>query len=237
MESSQSAITAWQQFVAEHSCEQRAAFAASLIPNLRYPIHGVQLPELRRYAKRLARGNWREWLDEMRTDGSLEEVMFRGFLTGYAKMEWAEQRERVEKFVAHIDNWSVCDSCCATFTQFREHRSEGWLFLQPYIHSEQEYEQRFAAVMMLNHYLCDEYIDRVLEALAAIHPTGYYSTMAIGWALATAFAKYPEKTFALLNEGNLLPECRRKACRKILESLRTPQEWRIAIQNLNKREG
>ena len=48
MESSQSAITAWQQFVAEHSCEQHAAFAASLIPNLRYPIHGVQLPELRR---------------------------------------------------------------------------------------------------------------------------------------------------------------------------------------------
>ena len=76
----------------------------------------------------------------------------------------------------------------------------------------------------------------MLEALAAIRPTGYYSTMAIGWALATAFAKYPEKTFALLNEGNLLPESRRKACRKILESLRTPQEWRIAIQELKKQE-
>lgn len=224
----------WRRFLREHSDEGRAAFAASLIPCLRYPIHGVRLPDLRQLAKKLVKANWRVLVDHELTDASLEENLLRGFLIGYAKMEWSERKERVAEFVTHIDNWSVCDSCCASFTTFREHREEGWVFLQPYIHSSREYEQRFAAVMMLNHFLCDEHIDRVLKTLKRIRPVAFYSKMAVGWALATAFSKYPEQTYAVLCQEDLLPECRQIARRKILESKQTTARWRVIIKQLRK---
>lgn len=235
MEDSMPQMPDWRRFISDHSNAKQAAFAASLIPDLRHPILGVRLPELRRLAKDMARGHWRQLVDHELTDASLEETMLRGFLIGYAKMEWSEHTQRVAEFVAHIDNWSVCDSCCATFTTFRSQRKEGWLFLQPYARSSKEYEQRFAAVMMLNHFLCDEYIDRVLATLSHIRPAGYYSTMAVGWALATAFSKYPEQTYATLCQEDLLPESRQKACRKILESLRTSPEWRTTIKALKQK--
>ncbi|MBR2863883.1 MAG: DNA alkylation repair protein [Bacteroidaceae bacterium] len=235
MEDSMPQMPDWRRFISDHSNAKQAAFAASLIPDLRHPILGVRLPELRRLAKEMAKGDWRKVLDCELTKASLEEIMLRGFLTGYAKMEWDEHTKRVAEFVTYIDNWSVCDSCCATFTTFRKHREEGWLFLLPYLCSPKEYEQRFGVVMMLDHFLCDEYIDRVLAALSEIYPAGYYCTMAVGWALATAFSKYPDRTFAVLCQEKLLPECRQKACQKILESLRTPPEWRAAIKELKQK--
>lgn len=97
-------------------------------------------------------------------------------------------------------------------------------FLQPYLYSGEVFSQRFAVVMLLAHFVTDDFIDRVLEACAAVRPSGYYASMAVAWAVSVCFAKYPEKTRPLLAGGRLDDETQNKAIQKIVDSFRVA-EW------------
>lgn len=48
--------------------------------------------------------------------------------------------------------------------------------------------------MLLDFYITDEYIKRVLKLIDSIKQEGYYVKMAIAWALSVAYVKYPEIT-------------------------------------------
>ena len=80
------------------------------------------------------------------------------------------------------------------------------------------------AVMLLFHFLRDEYIDEVLEVVAELEIVGYYTSMAVAWAYATAWAKYPEKTKSFLLEHRIDEETYRRTLRKCLESYRISDE-------------
>jgi len=145
-------------------------------------------------------------------------------VTGAARMPFEEQMERMTAYVRKINDWALCDSPCSGFKFVRKHREEVWAFLQPYLYSGEVFSQRFAVVMLLAHFVTDDFIDRVLEACAAVRPNGYYASMAVAWAVSVCFAKYPEKTRPLLAEGRLDDETQNKAIQKIVDSFRVA-EW------------
>ncbi len=210
-----------------------ASFSSALIPGLSRPLLGVRIPRLRTLARELAKTAPAEVLVSLpAADATFEEVMLYGFVLGYARLPWEEQWVHIEAFVPYMDNWALCDSCCATFTAVRKHRDEAWQALRPYAESAEEFHQRFAAIMMLDHFLCDDYIENVLNRLAAIRPAGYYATMGVGWALSVCYVKYPALTLPYLTDNNVSAEVRRTACRKILESRRTPADCRPLIKNI-----
>ncbi len=197
-------------------------FSAGLAPGV-HNMLGVRIPKLRELAKQLAKEDWRAYLAEA-SDETFEEVMLQGMVIGYARMPFEEFLCRVRGFVPKIDNWSVNDCVCATLKETRRHLSEMWEFLTGYLTSGNEFELRFLAVMLMDYYLTDEYIDRVLAIYAQIRHEGYYARMGVAWGVATAYAKYPAKTDAFLNEGKLDPETFRMAVRKLLESFRVSGE-------------
>lgn len=211
---------------------QYAAFSAKLIPNLRAPMLGVRIPQLRQLAKQLARANAERSMDVLLTEETFEEVLLKGLILGYTRMPWPKWAERVAAYVPLIDNWAVCDTVCASLTLVRHHRSEGLDWLLPYAESESEFGQRFAVVMLMNHYLCDDWIDQTLEVIKKLRPAGYYAAMAAGWALQRAFGKWPERIFGLLHDTHIAMEIRRLARKKLLESRCTPQQWRKRIKDL-----
>lgn len=212
-----------------------AEFSSALIPGMGRPMLGVRIPKLRLLAKELAAGDWKSLLDGGLGDATFEELMLHGLIIGYARMAWPEKLERILSFVPRIDNWAVCDCCCSTFAEVRKHRTEVWPRLLAYAGSREEYGQRFAAVMLMDHFLCDEYADDVLRTLAAMRPVGYYAAMGIGWALSVCFVKYPEKTLPVLESPGLPAQSRMLACRKILESRRTTEPWRTIIRELKRK--
>ena len=93
---------------------------------------------------------------------------------------------------------------------------------------------RFAAVMMMTHFLDDEHIDAVLEETVSAHDDGYYFKMAAAWCLATCMAKYPEKTMASLEDGRLDGEIRRMAIRKALESYRIDEDMKARLRAMRR---
>lgn len=199
------------------------AFAASLIPGEQHLL-GVRLPVLRKLAQEVARTNRTGIFNAPTAPQSMEECMLRGMLPGYAdKSIGIEQRlEELKRFVPLITNWSICDSCCATYKFARNHRERVWLFLQPYLFSKKEFESRFGLVMILNHFVQQEdWAARTVALLPQLPCVGYYAEMAAAWLLCEIHLRYPQLAEQLLTENSALsPVIRSLTLRKIRESRR-----------------
>lgn len=211
-----SAIRARLEDMAEPTYRE---FASRLIPGEEHLL-GVRLPALRVLAKELAKqGIWQ--LPEERPL-SMEELMLRGMLIGYAREPGLAARlEALAGFVPRIRNWSVCDSCCATYTFVRSGREAVWSWLSPYLESKQEYMARFGVVLLLLHYKQEEaWAERIAAALPGVTAAGYYAQMAVAWCACELCLLYPHLAEQLL--GSLAFSTRRLTLRKLRESLRCP---------------
>lgn len=212
--------------------EKYKEFHSSLCPNTNNII-GVRVPVLRNYAKELAKGDFRNYLANAK-DEYYEEVMLQGMVIGLSKMELEERLEYITKFVPKIDNWAVCDVSCAGFKFAKKYQSEVWKFLKPYLESNKEFEIRFGVVMLLDFYITEEYIDKVLEILNKIKYEGYYVKMAVAWAISVCYIKFPKETFKLLQENSLDDFTYNKALQKIIESYRVSEEEKKTIRAMKR---
>jgi 3-methyladenine DNA glycosylase AlkD len=208
-------------------------FSAALIPTINNVI-GVRLPTLRKLAQTIARGDWRTYLKDAESD-YFEEVMLQGMVIGYAKADIADLLHYVAEFVPKIDNWSVCDSFCIGLKFTKANKSAVWDFLQPYLASDKEYEIRFGVVMLLDFYIEEEYIDRVLQRLDQTKRESYYVKMAVAWALSICYIKLPEPTTKYLDANSLDDFTYNKALQKITESYRVDQETKIRIRGMKRK--
>ncbi len=212
-------------------------FSASLIPGVENLL-GIRIPILRDMAKKLAKEDWKgcmEWEDTL----YFEETMLQGLVLGYAKAPVDEILEYAKGFIPKVNNWSVNDTFCSNFKIARKEPKKVWDFLMTYKDSHDEFETRVVAVMLMDHFLDDAHIDDVLRVLRELEIAGYYTSMGVAWAYATAWAKYPEKTKAYLLAHPIDAETYHKTLRKCLESYRISDEdkdWirRVELRNIKK---
>ncbi len=204
-------------------------FSAALVPGCDNML-GIRLPLLKKMAKELAKGDWRTYLSDA-CDDYFEEIMLQGFTLGFAKAGMEEILPYVERFIPKINNWSVCDSFCANFKIAAKEREKMWDFLMDYREGS-EFEQRVVAVMLMDHFLTGEYIDRVTEVLESLDNPGYYTRMAVAWAVATAYAKFPEKIKPVIEEQRLDAWTHNKAIQKMVESYRVSVDDKMYLKAL-----
>ena len=202
-------------------------FSSGLLPGVKNML-GIRLPELRKIAKEMAaEENWAEYLS-WRDCRFFEEVMLQGMILGYVKAPLQEILQQTEQFIPRIDNWSVNDSFCTTFSSADRYPKEVWEFLMQYQNSRKEFEVRVVAVMSLAHYLHPDYIESVLTILGKLDTSAYYASMAVTWAYATAWAKFPERTRRFLEENPLDRATHKRMLQKGIESRRITgedKEW------------
>ena len=213
--------------------EKYRQFSASLIPNINNVV-GVRLPELRKLARIIAKGDWRAYLAQADSD-YFEEVMLQGMVIGCAKADVEEILHHIAAFVPKIDNWSVCDSFCSGLKITSLHKERVWEFIQPYLESDKEYDIRFGVVMLLNYYIDEHYIHLVLERLDRITHEGYYVKMAVAWAVSICFVKLPDITMDYLGSNSLDDFTYNKALQKITESYRIAPETKVLIRSMKRK--
>ena len=145
--------------ISEYAENEYRDFSAALIPGAK-PLLGVRLPKLREIAKEIAKGDWRSevaYAEGEYADVYFEETMLRGMIIGYgtAKKDVTESEgiQYLEKFIPMIDDWSVCDSFCNSFTFANKHRDAVWEVLQNYLYSDKEFAVRVALILLLSQYL------------------------------------------------------------------------------------
>ncbi|MPN39530.1 hypothetical protein SDC9_187058 [bioreactor metagenome] len=108
-------------------------------------------------------------------------------------------------------------------------------FVSPYIGSENEYDVRFAAVMLLNHFSDATHVNTTLALLDTARHEGYYARMAVAWAVAECFASDSETTFAYLNKSTLDNFTYNKALQKITESFRVDKDMKARIRSMKRK--
>lgn len=220
-------ITAWvREELLRHAEEEYGEFHKSLVPGLK-SMRGVRVPNIRKIAKKAAKMDYHTYAKE--ADLSVyEELMIRGMMIGYACLTMEEQKTELRKFVPHINNWAVCDCCCATYKFMKKNQEDWFSFLEEYVCSHSEYQVRFAVVCMLDFFICEAFLERVLDLLSQIRHEGYYVKMAVAWAVSICYIKFPKETERLFTENLLDDFTHNKAIQKIRESYRVEnadKEW------------
>lgn len=216
-----------------HSETKFQKFTSSLIPGSK-PILGVRIPDIRALAKQIAKADFRGYLAKA-LDDTYEEICLQGFVIGYAKMDIEESLSYVEKFIPKISDWSVNDTFCATYKLAQKHRERVWEFLMQYKDSENEFEQRVVAVMLMDHFMTEDYIEKNFEVWDSLKHEGYYCKMGVAWAIATAYAKFPEQTHAFLQNNHLDDFTYNKAIQKMLESYRVSDEAKQILRTMKRK--
>ena len=208
-------------------------FHSSLCPGVDNII-GVRVPVLRKYAKELAKNNWKENFNQIQND-YYEEIMLQGMIIGIAIKDIKELKRYLEDFIPKIDNWAVCDVCCAGLKITQKNQEEMWEFLQKYLKSDKEFEIRFAIVMLLDYYINENYTDRILKVFDNIKSNFYYVKMAVAWAISICYIKFPSKTEEYLQNNNLDEFTYKKSIQKIKESYRVSKEQKQRLEEQAKK--
>lgn len=209
-------------------------FHSRLVPETEN-ILGVRLPVLRKIAKEIGENDWQEWFEEAEAF-YYEETMLKGLVAATAKLSCEERIVRVRQFVPRIDNWAVCDSFCNSLKDAGKYPELYWDFLEPYFTSDEEYDARFGAVMLLSHFVKKECLKESVSRLELVHQEGYYAKMGVAWAISVYFAAFPQEMYEYLVKYHNLDEFTyKKSLQKILESYRVTGDMKNKIRELRQR--
>ena len=218
-----------RSFLMESIDEEYRSFNRSLVPGETAPMLGVRLPKLRETAKKLAKEDGAGYIRGIRAfeeegEAYHEELLLHGMVIGYMSCGRKERERLIDEFVPYINNWAVCDSSCMTYKFMKKDSEEWFSYLQRYAKSGNEYEIRFAVVSMLDHFVTEQFLERIFEILNKIRHEGYYVKMAAAWAVSVCFVKFPERTKPFLMDNELDDFTQNKSIQKIRESFRASKE-------------
>lgn len=209
-------------------------FHESLVPGLD-SMMGVRVPRLREIARKIAKEDYKAFLEEA-DDRCYEELMLQGMVIGYAKMGREEREKALEIFVPKINNWAVCDCCCSTYKFMKTERDYWFGFLEGYLESEREYELRFAVVAMLDFFVTEEYIGRLLVIFNQVKSDAYYVKMAVSWAVSVCYVHFPKETSEFLKMDTMDTFTHNKSIQKIRESYRVSKEEKDMLLKWKREE-
>lgn len=165
----------------------------------------------------------------------MEETMLQGMTLGYVKSDFTGIRPYLDAFLPKIKNWSVCDSTCVSLKIARKEPEAVLEYLLPYLRSDEEFFIRFGVVMLLDHFIMEDYIDLVLEEMDKIHQDAYYVKMAVAWNLSVCFVKFRDKTLSYLRTNHLDDWTYNKTIQKIRESYRVTKEDKEMLLKMKRK--
>lgn len=214
--------------ILQEADEKYQKFSSALLPGVNNVV-GVRLPVLRKISREIYKSDWQTYLKN-NDCRFMEETMLKGMVIGLIKDEPEKILNYIENFVPENNNWSVCDSFCCGLKFIKKNKELVWNFVQKYLNSEKEFEIRFGVVVLLNYFIEENYIDRVLEKLEKVKTTDYYAQMAAAWAISICYIKFEAKTLDFLKKPSIDKAVFNKSIQKIIESNRISKETKIMLK-------
>lgn len=213
--------------------EKYKEFSYKLLNDKSLELIGVRIPLLKKIAKRIAK-SINDNKDDIITfvksrSNSFEELIVKGFVISYTKNSNDFILELLYDYINKISNWSVCDSVSNNLKIIKKNLDYFYSFVEYCLSSNKEFVVRFGIVNLLNHYVNDSYIDRIIEIIKRKYPNYYYVDMAIAWLICVCYIKYPGKTICLF-DGNLKPTINNIAISKINDSYKVSEKDKMMLK-------
>ena len=210
---------------------------SKLIPNIDpKTLIGVRTPDLRRYAKMLAKQeNVQDFLRDL-PHAYFDENQLHAFIISEMK-EYDRCVDAVCRFLPYVNNWATCDQMSPRV--FKKHRAELLQSIREWISSDHTYTIRFGIGMLMQHYLDEDFDCSYPETVSNIRSSEYYVNMMIAWYFATALAKQYDAVLPFIEQLKLDPWTHNKAIQKAIESYRITPEQKQYLKTLkvNARKG
>ncbi|WP_320129451.1 DNA alkylation repair protein [uncultured Sphaerochaeta sp.] len=199
-------------------------------------ILGTRTPVLAALAKELAKKEGTRALDDflLYPSVSYDEVVLMYKVFGLLKLDEVATKAYLQKLLPYNDSWATNDTLCTSFVACKKEPQAYWPLIIGYLESSNPWDIRFATITMMSWYLIDEYIKQVLSLLSTIENDHYYVIMGLGWAYATAFAKYRDLTLPYMEKGVLPEKVRKKAIQKCIESFRVSEEDKELLRSIRQ---
>ena len=198
-------------------------------------ILGIRVPKLRALAKDIVKQDWPKYVDEILRikNPYFEEIQLAGLVIGYAKLDIEEKMDLMKKYIPLMNSWAITDTVCPTFKVKEKDLAYVWNYILPYTKSREEFTVRFSIIMMLDYFINDEYVDKVIKELNNIKNDKYYVQMAIAWTLAEIGIKYYDKFITYMKSKNSLDKFTyNKALQKLRESYRITDKQKDELQKM-----
>ena len=211
--------------------EKFREFSERIVVPKDHSVIGIRMPVIKEFAKDICKGDWRAYLDET-CDIYHEDVMLRGLIIARAD---TETDRMIKEFVPVIDNWAICDSFSSALKVNKNNRNSMWELILPYLDTDDEFQIRFAVVMMLFHFIDEEHIDDVIMHMNNIRHDAYYVKMGVAWCLSVCFIKFQDKTMRYLKNNTLDKFTFNKTLSKITDSFRVSSEVKEEIRTMRRK--
>ena len=206
--------------------EKYRVFSSALIPNIDNVL-GVRIPKLNKLVKELYKTDWKPFLNQPCI--YMEETMLQGMLIAKTG-----DFELVKQFVPKINNWSVCDKFCNYLKCVKDNNQQVWKFIQPYLKSKKEYNNRFALVIMLEYFIEEDYLAKIFEILNTFNSKKYYAQMAVAWLVSMCFVEFPKETTEFLKTTKLDDWTYNKSIQKVIESLKVDKSTKQKLKLMKR---
>lgn len=205
-------------------------FQSKLIPTVDPDtVIGVRTPELRKYAKKLAKQeDITEFLNDL-PHHYFDENQLHAFIVSERK-DYEQCINEVCRFLPFVDNWATCDQMSPKV--FKKHRQELLEYIKEWIGSGETYTIRFAIGMLMEHFLEEDFDPAYLELVTDVRTEEYYVNMMIAWYFATALAKQYKAVLPFIENHRLDTWTHNKAIQKSVESYRITAEQKEYLKSL-----
>ena len=153
-------------------------------------VLGVTIPHLEKVAKQLVQKQRAlDYLNDYVSCHYEGDVIY-GMLVGYVKIENEARKVYMWRFCDMIDNWATCDYAIARWKFVRKEPKHFLTLIHELLEANKEWHCRVAYVMLLDHYLNDQYYLEVLQCLHKDIFPAYYSQMAAAWLISMGPVSY-----------------------------------------------
>ena len=210
-------------------------FNSKLIPTVDKSLFvGVRTPELRKYAKQLAKREDIEEFLHLLPHKYFDENQLHAFIVSEIK-DFKSCVDRVNEFLPYVDNWATCDQLSPKV--FKKHHKELITYIKEWLESDKVYTVRFGIGMLMEHFLDEDFDINYLETVSNIRSDEYYVNMMIAWYFATALAKRYESVLPFIEKRSLDIWTHNKAIQKAVESYRISTERKTYLRELKVKKG
>ena len=212
--------------------KQYKEFHSKIVNNSKYEIIGIRAPISKNIAKKISKTNIEDYLN-IDKDNYYEEVLIEGLVISKIKDEEVFYKYFM-KYIDKIDNWALCDSFSSSIKIVEKYPDKYFNICNDLINTNEEYKVRLGIVMILNHFINDNNLDKIISIIDNIKSDIYYINMAIAWLVAEIYIKHRKEGLEFIKNNNLDKFTQNKAISKIHDSYRVTKEEKELLKKYKK---
>jgi hypothetical protein len=209
------------------------------IANTKKSVIGIRTPDMRKFAKSLAKecifAELKTYINNFNKE-SYDETVLAGFLINYAPFPAKQKITLTKSYLKHANSWAEIDLFAEKIND--TDRALYWDFACSCLISKKEFVVRYGVVVLMCNFLTVENYRAVFKELHKISLDAYYVKMAIAWLYAEAALGFFTQTLSELKSrlktGSLDKWTYKKALQKMRESRRFTETQQTKIAALRK---